>query len=185
MLDRTIVQEMMRRAGAPETLIRRAMPEIVRHAQHIYAHSSPETLRHRVCPGVRGFLRRLTRRQMPLGLVTGNLSAIGWRKMELAGLREHFRFGVFAEMAHDRAGLVRIALRDARRNGWLTRGGTVWLVGDHENDVRAAHANRIRSLAVATGLSQRDQLAACRPDLLVEDLRVMKIEMLFGVNGNG
>jgi phosphoglycolate phosphatase-like HAD superfamily hydrolase len=73
-------------------------------------------------------------------------------------------------------------LRDARRNGWVGRESTVWLVGDHENDVLAARANRIRSLAVATGLSPRDQLAACRPDLLVEDLRALRIEMLFGVN---
>ena len=74
------------------------------------------TFRRKVCPGVRDLLRRLTARGVVIGLVTGNLSRIGWRKMERAGLRPYFRFGAFAEMARDRAGLVRIAIRRARRS---------------------------------------------------------------------
>jgi phosphoglycolate phosphatase-like HAD superfamily hydrolase len=115
---------------------------------------------------------------VPLGLVTGNLTSIGWKKMEHAGLLQYFRFGAFAEQASTRAGLVEIALRKARRAGWLRGETTVSLIGDHPNDIRAAKLNRIRSVAVATGNVPRSRLAAYSPDVLLPDLRCLKLEML-------
>ena len=180
MLDRTILTAMLRDAGASRGLIQRSMPALVRAAQSIYVRRCPRSLRAKVCPGVRPMLARLQRRGVPAGLVTGNLSRIGWKKMERAGLKPHFRFGAFAELANDRAGLVRIALREARDRGWIDRRSRVWLVGDHPNDVRAAQANGVRSLAVCTGLSSAQELSSHSPDLLLEDLRALRMEMLFG-----
>jgi len=131
-----------------------------------------------VCPGVRRLLARLDRHGAVIGLVTGNLSRIGWRKMERAGLRPYFRFGAFAELAHDRAGLVRIAIRQARREGWISRKSPIWLIGDHPNDIRAAKANQIRVVAVATGLAPIDELRSHQPDLALPDLRSLALEML-------
>lgn len=125
-------------------------------------------------------LYRLSRRGIPAGLVTGNLTRIGWKKMERAGLRHYFRFGAFAELAEDRAGLVRIALRHARRQGWIDHTSPIALIGDHPNDIRAARANRVRSIAVATGVVPAGELARHSPDLLVPDLRALSLEMLLG-----
>ena len=177
MLDRDILSTMMGRAGMKPAAIRRAMPEVVRHAQVIYGRSCPN-LRRKVCPGVRGLLYRLQRRGITTGLVTGNLTRIGWKKMEHAGIRHYFRFGAFAELAKDRAGLVRLAVRQARREGWIAPQATVSLIGDHPNDVKAARANNVRAIAVATGLSPIEELAAHSPDLLVPDLRSLRLEML-------
>ena len=177
MLDRDIVAAMMREAGASATAVRRAMPEIVERAQRIYAKTCPD-LRRKVCPGVRTLLRQLENRGVAMGLVTGNLSSIGWRKMERAGLRPRFRFGAFAELAKDRAGLVKLAVREARRQGWANRDTRISLIGDHLNDVRAARANGIRAVAVATGVLSVEELAAHEPDLLLSDLRALDAEML-------
>ena len=179
MLDRDILAEMLRRAGASPGLIRRKMPEMMARAQTIYARRCPD-LRRKVCPGARMLLYRLSRRGIPAGLVSGNLTRIGWRKMERAGLRRYLRFGAFAELARDRAGLVRIALGHARGEGWINGSSPVAMIGDHPNDIRAARANRVRSIAVATGLSGADELAAYSPDLLVPDLRALSLEMLIG-----
>jgi len=111
--------------------------------------------------------------------VTGNLTRIGWRKMERAGLRHFFRYGAFAETAKDRAGLVRIAIRHARRQRWIGRDTSISLIGDHPNDVRAAKANGIRAVAVATGLVAIDELKLHSPDVLLPDLRSFALEMLF------
>src|SRR5580658_10718486 len=116
MLDRDIVRMMLERAGASKPFVRRHMPAIVKRAQQIYARSCPD-LRSKVCPGAWMLLYRLFRRGVVSGLVTGNLTAIGWKKMERAGLRRYLRFGACAELARDRAGLVRIAAREARREG--------------------------------------------------------------------
>jgi phosphoglycolate phosphatase-like HAD superfamily hydrolase len=179
MLDRDIVTEMLTNAGASAAFIRRHMPRIVARAQSLYARSCPD-LRRRVCPGARMLLYKLSRRRIVTGLVTGNLTRIGWKKMERAGLRPYLRFGAFAELARDRAGLVRIAIERARREGWINGASPIALVGDHPNDIRAARANRVRSIAVATGLVGAEELATHSPDVLVPDLRALSIEALLG-----
>jgi phosphoglycolate phosphatase-like HAD superfamily hydrolase len=179
MLDRDILAAMLLAAGASRSLIRGKMPEMVSIAQAVYVRSCPD-LRRKVCPGARMLLYRLSRRGIASGLVTGNLTRIGWRKMERAGLRPYLRFGAFAELARDRAGLVRIALRHARRQGWIRHDSPVALIGDHPNDIRAARANAVRAIAVATGLVGGEELALYSPDLLVPDLRGLSIEKLFG-----
>jgi phosphoglycolate phosphatase len=177
MLDRDILATMMTRAGMKPGAIKKAMPHVVKLAQSIYVRSSPNLAR-KVCPGVRRVLQRLHKRGVVIGLVTGNLSRIGWRKMERAGLRPYFRFGAFAELAKDRAGLVRFAIRHARRQGWISRDSRISLIGDHPNDVRAAKANGIRSIAVATGLTAWEELQSYSPDIIVPDMRSLAMEML-------
>lgn len=180
MLDRDIFREMLAGQGVPIGRIRRLMPELVRVAQAVYVRRAPD-LRRKVCPGVRRLLGSLKRRGAVMGLVTGNLTRIGWKKMERAGLKPYFRYGAFAELAATRAGLVGLALQEARRRGWIDRRTPVALIGDHPNDVRAAHANGVRSIAVATGLSSAEELLAHEPYLVVEDLRALPAEVLFSL----
>ena len=179
MLDRDIFRAMLEREGVPTHKIRRHMPALVEAAQSIYVRSCPD-LRRKVCPGARLLLYKLSRRGIPAALVTGNLTRIGWTKMERAGLRDYFAFGAFAEMARDRAGLARLAISHARRQGWIDRASPVVLIGDHPNDIRAAKENGVRSVAVATGLLGAEELAPHQPDLLVNDMRALSIAQLLG-----
>ncbi|MCP5119430.1 MAG: HAD hydrolase-like protein [bacterium] len=179
MLDSVILKLMMRQAGAPESRIRRSLPEVMEVAQRLYTRRCPD-IRRSVCPGVRNLLSRLRRAGIPTGLVTGNLSRIGWKKLERAGLKHYFRFGFFAEQANDRAGLTRLAIAHATGEGWITAPRRITLIGDHPNDVDAARRNQIHSIAVATGLSSRDQLEDCRPTHLVADMREIRLHMLRG-----
>jgi phosphoglycolate phosphatase-like HAD superfamily hydrolase len=176
-LDPVIIAEMLRRAGAPEAEIRAAMPEVMRRAQSIYARTCPN-LERKTCPGTRRLLGRLKRRGIVMGLVTGNLTRIGWKKMERAGLKEYFRFGAFGEMAENRAELVRLAKEEARRRNWIDSGTPASFVGDAPNDILAAQAAGARSIAVATGVVPVEELRAYSPDYLLEDLRALKVEML-------
>ena len=177
MLDPDILTVMMRRAGVTRAAIREAMPEILRTAERRYLRQCP-VLHDKHCPGVVPLLERLARRGILLGLVTGNLTRIGWRKLERAGLREHFRFGAFGELAGTRAGLARIAIREARTRGWIDRDAPISLVGDAPADIQAARQNRIRSIAVATGLTSPDELQAEGPDILIRDLRLLRLRMV-------
>ena len=177
MLDPDIVAAMLRQAGAGRALVREAMPEILRAAESHYLRVCPE-LGGKHCPGVEPVLERLTRRGALLGLVTGNLTRIGWRKLERAGLRGYFRFGAFGEMAKTRAGLAKMAIREARRRGWIARGAPISLIGDAPADILAAQANRIRAIAVATGLTPAEELQSHRPDILLKDLRGLRLGMV-------
>jgi len=177
MLDPDILTRMMRRAGASGPRIRAAMPEILRAAERYYLRVCP-ALHDKHCPGVAPVLDRLARHGILLGLVTGNLTRIGWRKLERAGLREYFRFGAFGEMAKTRTGLARMAIREARQSGWIAKDAPISLIGDAPPDVIAARANGVRSIAVRTGITPVEELMAERPDILLRDLRDLRLKML-------
>lgn len=168
MLDPDILSWMMRVAGLDEGGIQSAMPRIIEAAQDLYEESVPD-LRDKTCPGVEPLLDRLRGRGTTLALVTGNLTRIGWRKLERAGLRHYFQFGAFGEMAPTRGGLARMAIEQALRAGLIHEKSPIALIGDAVQDVAAARENQIRAVAVRTGVTPPEELEASRPDLLVDD----------------
>jgi phosphoglycolate phosphatase len=177
MLDPDILTIMLRNAGASRALVRRTLPEIQRAASRHYLRVCPE-LQEKLCPSVLAVLDRLTRRGILLGLVTGNLTRIGWHKLHRAGLRPFFRFGAFGEMAATRGGLARIAIREARSREWIDRDAPISLIGDSPNDIIAARGNAIRSIAVRTGITPPAELEAERPDFLLATLRDLRLGMV-------
>jgi phosphoglycolate phosphatase-like HAD superfamily hydrolase len=179
MLDPLILTAMMRNAGASPAAIRESMPALVRAAERYYLRVCPP-LAGKLCPGVPAVLDRLRRRGNLLGLVTGNLTRIGWRKLARAGIREYFRLAAFGEMAGTRAALAGMAIREARGRGWIAPGTRISLIGDAPSDIVAARRNRIRSIAVRTGVTPPEALAGERPDYLLRDLRELRLRMVEG-----
>jgi phosphoglycolate phosphatase len=177
MLDRDILTIMLRTAGASRATIRQALPEIQRAAERYYLRVCPE-IQEKRCPSVTTVLDRLTRRGILLGLVTGNLTRIGWHKLHRADLRHYFRFGAFGEMAATRGRLAQMAIREARSQGWIGRDALISLIGDSPNDVIAARGNGIRSIAVRTGITPVAELEAERPDFLLATLRDLRLRMV-------
>ncbi len=128
-----------------------------RHALQLY-----------LMPGVEATLEHLARRGALLGLATGNLEAIGWIKVEEAGLREWFRFGGFSDHFPIRSELIGNAASKAREMAGA--GATVCVVGDTPRDIEAAHANSLPVIAVATGHSSFEQLLEHRPEVCASSL---------------
>ncbi len=177
MLDPDILKVMLRKAGADRAFVHESLPAIIRAAERYYLRVCP-ALHDKRCPAVEPVLERLARRNILLGLVTGNLTRIGWRKLDRAGLARYFRFGAFGEMASTRAGLAALAIREARAHGWIPRGAPVSLIGDAPADVLAARRNRIRAIAVQTGITPSEELAALGPDFFLRDLRSLRLRMV-------
>ena len=152
--------------------------DIARESQRAYLENCSQDLSPFVCRGVREVLTGLAERGAAMALVTGNLSAIGWRKMELAGLREFFRCGAFSEDGATRAQLARIAIKRARAQRHAADDCGISLIGDHRNDVQAAQANSLRSVAVASGPMPAAELRTWQPDIFVECLADLNIDLL-------
>ncbi len=178
MLDRDLIRGMLRAAGATERNIRAAMTIAVTESQTAYLRDCAADLRHCLCPGVAPFLADLKSHGFVMGVVTGNLSQIGWRKLELAGIREYFSTGAFAEDGATRKRLAQVAAGRARKNGLIPPRSKVSLIGDHANDIEAARANRFRAIGVATGIMPFEELKNSTPDILVRDLRELSISRL-------
>lgn len=141
-----------------------------------------------VMPGVEELLARLGRRDdLLLGLVTGNLERAARIKLARPGLDRHFRFGGFGSDSESRDELTRIGVERGRRAAGAAgsqgaasadrgtharRDGAarIVVVGDTPHDVRAARHVGAICVAVATGMTPYEALAAAEPDLLLRDL---------------
>jgi phosphoglycolate phosphatase-like HAD superfamily hydrolase len=119
-------------------------------------------------PSVHETLRHLAEKGAHLGVASGNLEAIGWLKLEVAGLRQWFDFGGYSDRFPVRHELIGDAARQAR----LLAGeqATVCVVGDTPRDIQAAHANALPVIAVATGHYDFDTLLECGPEMCASSL---------------
>jgi phosphoglycolate phosphatase-like HAD superfamily hydrolase len=178
MLDRDLIAHMLQEAGYARGRTRTLLRDIMRACEKAYAAGCAIDLAHAVCGGVRETLDQLSRAGAVIGLVTGNLSEIGWRKVELAGLRPYFALGAFAQDGTTRRRLARVAWQRARRAGLIGIDARVSLVGDHMNDVEAAKANGFQSIAVASGVTSAAELAAAEPDILISSLSELPLTAL-------
>jgi phosphoglycolate phosphatase-like HAD superfamily hydrolase len=121
-----------------------------------------------VLPAVTPVLQYLQQKQATLGLATGNLEAIGWLKVELAGLRSYFTFGGFSDRFPARADMVAFAAEQARAQAGSA--ATLCIVGDTPSDIRAARANALPTIAVATGRFSLEELAHHQPEYCIPTL---------------
>lgn len=179
MLDRDLIATMLRTAGMSERGIRGALQAVMQESQKRYIANCEHDLCAFVCTGAREFVIEVSQRGAVLGLVTGNLSQIGWKKVELAGLRSYFSVGGFAEDGRTRARLARIAASRAKKQALVTKNCRITLIGDHWNDIEAAKANGFQSVAVATGLMPIEELRKPQPDFLVRDLTELDPQVVF------
>lgn len=179
MLDQDLISAMLRTAGVSERRIRASLGKIVAESQRCYLANCPLDLAAFVCPGVLEFVSRLHNRGAALGLVTGNLSAIGWMKVDSAGLRPYFSFGAFAEDGSTRARLAQVAAGRAVKHKLAAKKSRVTLIGDHLNDIAAAKANGFQSIGVATGVLPLNELREAQPDFLVHTLAELDPEVVF------
>ncbi|MCU1328680.1 MAG: Haloacid dehalogenase domain protein hydrolase [Bryobacterales bacterium] len=177
MLDPDILTLMLLAANVEEAEITARMPALVAAAEDYYLSVTPE-LPDCHCPGVPALLDSLAERGTVVGLVTGNVTRIGWRKLERAGLGGRFRFGAFGEMAATRGGLAKLAIARARQEGWIEPDAKISLIGDAPQDIRAAQENGIQSIAVRTGVTPEGHLEACQPDFLLPDLTHLDLAIL-------
>ncbi len=133
-------------------------------------------------PGVVRLLEALeARRDVALGLLTGNIEEGARLKLAAAGLRTVFAVGGYGSDAEERVEIARIAVeRGRRRHG----DGVVVVVGDTPADVTCARAVGGRSLAVATGRHGVAELEAAGADAAVADLgdtdRVLRTLLALG-----
>jgi phosphoglycolate phosphatase-like HAD superfamily hydrolase len=165
--DTAILRKACRQAGIPAQVLEEQYDAILEAMRNCVAERRHE-LDPELMPGIEEVLRHLAQMGALLGVASGNLEAIGWIKIEKAGLREWFRFGGFSDQFPVRPELIAHAARKARE---LAGGDAkICVVGDTPRDVEAAHANSLSVIAVATGKFSFDELLQSQPEACVSSL---------------
>jgi phosphoglycolate phosphatase-like HAD superfamily hydrolase len=151
-----------------------ATPSLVDEALAIYeatAHATFDPGAVNLLPGTANLLNRLTALDVHLGLLTGNIESMAYKKLTAVALDRHFAFGAFGSDHADRHCLPPVAVRRAQdHTGRTFRRGEVAIVGDTEHDIRCGQGIGAFSVAVCTGRFTRHELAPHDPDVLLDDL---------------
>jgi phosphoglycolate phosphatase-like HAD superfamily hydrolase len=123
-------------------------------------------------PGVKRLLRTMGNTEnIFLGLVTGNVSEGARIKLEAVDMQHYFPIGGFGDDSKDRNDLPPIAKKRAEKYFKRTfKSDDIWIIGDSIYDIVCAQENYMRCLAVSTGKTSKEKLAASNPEFLVDDL---------------
>lgn len=162
MTDRAIVRTGMRAIGVEpaEALIDRVLVEyLLVLAEEVAA--APDAT-YRVHPGMAETLDRArARREVAVGLGTGNIREGARIKLDRVGIYDRFPFGGFGCDAEDRTELIhRGAERGAALLGAPLAECRVVVIGDTPKDVWAAQAIGAECVGVGTGSFSPEQLVA-------------------------
>lgn len=171
--DELIVQEMFRshleRCGSEtevKALLERyleILPITVRDSKNFH-----------LMPGIPGLLSYLrSRKDVFMGLGTGNIEEGARIKLSRGGLNRFFSFGGFGSDSGDRAELLEAGFQRGEQiiQKKSPRKSIVrWVIGDTWRDVSAGRACGASTIAVATGGDSLYELASASPDFLFATL---------------
>lgn len=188
MTDSAIARRELRAVGVSDPDITQRLPEYCEAAAEAYeqlaasADLSPYHTPHAI-----EALEWLLDRGAALGLVTGNIERIAWRKLSAAGLAPYFLqrrplpsarwevapwIGGFGDQGEDRDTLPPLAMaRAAQLLGQHPRADETWVIGDTPADIACGLAHDLNVIGVATGIQHsRSDLSAHSPHAALNDL---------------
>jgi phosphoglycolate phosphatase len=170
--DTGILRDALKLANVPEAQWRPRIGEI-QAAMCRFVEERKKDIYVTVLPGVIAVLDHLRSRGAMLGVATGNLAGIGKLKLTHGGLLERFDFGGYSDAYEFRHDVFKGALEKARAlAGSQIR---VCVLGDTPEDIRAARANELDVIAVATGIFKFEELKREKPDWCLRSLEELLI----------
>lgn len=169
-IDNQILLEIAELYGIPQDKTKEKLPEATK-AMLTYFLEHQENSHPVVLPGVKKLLQTLQQKNSPVGVLTGNVEGIGWKKLEKAGIKKYIGFGAFGNLAFKRPDLIPIAqqrARDLYKKDFPPYDFVI--IGDTPLDIACAKQGEILSIGVATGLYSFDDLIKAGADLVVKSL---------------
>ncbi len=122
------------------------------------------------------FIKKLSKTDHKLSMITGELAIGAQYKLEKIGVWKHFQTGGFGE-----DGLKRFEIADTAFDKAKTRFGTdydeIYVIGDTLLDIKTARHMGAKIISITTGSNTREELEALNPDHIIDQFS--EIESLF------
>ncbi len=184
-IDNQIIIKVLELHGLSTEMVKKKLKKATKEmGKYFYIHETEEN--YVSLAGVKKLLIELKNRKIPIGVLSGNVETIGWRKIELAGVRKYFDFGAFGDSAFKRVDLIKIARKKTEKilNKTVPH-KTLVIVGDTPRDIQCGKEGGIATIGVATGLFSEAELKKEGADLIVpsfekEENRKRVIDFLSG-----
>jgi phosphoglycolate phosphatase len=162
--DIGILKAVTKAGNIPDASLAAKRSEILQHMCEEVERNAAD-LRPELCPAIRTVLQDLQAAGKLMGIVSGNLEPIGWRKLEAAGIRHYFTIGSFSDRNDTRVEIFRWGADEARKR--LGSKTQVCFIGDTPSDISAARALNTPIVAVATGIYPLDELKKLDPTVCI------------------
>jgi phosphoglycolate phosphatase len=172
MVDPQICKIILEEAGFDEHSIANYVPKIITRMAQAYITMEKRVSLNR---GVRELLDTLVNSPTHvLGVLTGNISAIGREKLSSVELDRYFSEYFYADDYDDRSRLVDDAVKSCLTKYKLSLRTNLIIIGDTPLDVKAANAAQATSIGVASGVYSMEQLSGVGAAHVFRDLVATK-----------
>jgi phosphoglycolate phosphatase len=184
-VEKQVAEDILRDHGVANDEFKKHYPKYL-EAMHEYLLevSKNGPLYHIIEPARELVVKLYGRKDIVLGILTGNAERIAHWKLDHVELSKYFSFGLYGDVADSRIALAKTAIREAQAKLHMTFAPQdIVVIGDTVHDIRCGKAIGAVTIAVTTGMHVlRDTLQAEKPDLLVESLMDPKVLSLFSLN---
>jgi phosphoglycolate phosphatase len=162
--DRGILRAACMRAGVSEVEFEAKLP-LTLQVLCREVEQNKHSIQALPCNAVPQVLERLMVKGKLLGIASGNLSAVGWIKLESCHLAAYFQFGCFSDLCERRCDIFANAVEEVRKHAGVKV--RICFVGDTPADIAAARQVGAEIIAVASGTFSRQDLEAHAPDVCI------------------
>lgn len=183
MIDRQILWEMIKDKGVARADYEEKFPLMVLYMlEKLEEHPEVKASYQPVADAI-ALVKRIAREgKIRQAVITGNAESIAWWKLDAVGMRDYFPFGLFGDEVDDRNELAKRAfVKSYEKTGIHFAPSEIAVIGDTVYDIRCGKKISARTIAVTTGGTGEERLAAESPDLLVHSLADPRVAAFLGL----
>lgn len=169
MTDQQIITEMLKREGFSEKYIKHGIKDCMDMMVEMFRKNISEG-DIVLLPGVKRLLEELSRKDVLIGLVTGNVKEVALQKLKMTGIAHYFRIGGFGDEGISRQKLISNAIRKAKEKFNFRAKGNIFLFGDSPSDIKAGKESGITTIGLKTGIYGDTELRKLNPNYILDDL---------------
>jgi phosphoglycolate phosphatase len=171
--DPAIVREIFQKRLKNASVSDRAIQDVIDAYVEFLRDEVERSETYHVLPGIIDILEQMhSRRDVLMGLATGNVESGARIKLQRGGLNRYFAFGGYGSDSEDRTDLVcRAAEKAARHNGSAIEAVDTFVIGDTPRDIEAGKDAGFKTVGVATGQYSVDQLLRAGADLAISNFQ--------------
>ena len=182
--DKKILIDILRKKGVEEREIRLNLERALDEQHYYVIKHLKEDFKERILDGAEELIKTLLKKkEICLGLLTGNYEKVGWFKLEMIGLKKYFDFGLFGDQAEDRNALARTIFKRAEKHFKRKfKSEEVFVIGDTPRDIECAKVSGVKAIGVATGRWSMTELKKAGADFVFKNLKDKKkiLKIIFG-----
>ncbi len=174
----------LRKKGIKEEVIQQGLNKVWKIYSNNLLKGIKESNNDVILPGVSKLLDEIKNKNIPMGIVTGNIKKAGEAIIKATDLEHYFdkRINNYAENVKNRTEIVSNAIKAAKENNIITENAKIFVFGDTPSDIKAAKENNCISIAVIKNSNTQNsspggdsynqrkaQLIKAKPDYLFDD----------------